>query len=260
MNDASQSEHEHQKWEQEEMPAQFSSMMNEIRSQPMPEDSLERSLRAAEAIVMTKAAYKRGSQNVALAAVISHSLIGFAAYAICQIFQVDLWLSLGCVFAMVCTAMNFAFGVTMFRGYANRGEVLIDCGPHPARKQYHALLTIMFLGALAFAVGYRETAGVAIAISLLVTSSFFWIASKGRLQICENGVFQYFGLLPWSRIGSYRWEGTTDATLMIQSNSTMAILTRGAFPVAVEQKEAVEAIMQEHLGGHQERLGGHHQV
>ena len=80
---------------------------------------------------------------------------------------------------------------------------------------------------------------------------FAWISffcASGRLLICENGLFLYWELLRWNKIKSYRWEGTNDATLILQAKGRFAPLRLAATPVAIEQKEAVEALLQKHVG------------
>ena len=75
---------EHENWERE-MSTEFNVMMDGIRSQPTPESSLERSLQAAEAIVMTKAANKRGRKNAALVAVMMYSVMAVVVFAISKL-------------------------------------------------------------------------------------------------------------------------------------------------------------------------------
>ena len=66
---------DHKQWERE-MSKEFSGMMDGIRSKPMQEDSLQRTLAAAEAIGMTKASWIRGLINASIALLVVWSVLG----------------------------------------------------------------------------------------------------------------------------------------------------------------------------------------
>ena len=74
-------------------------------------------------------------------------------------------------------------------------------------------------------------------------SAYWLIMSKGRLQICENGIWQYHNLLRWERIESYQFKGETDATLVLQTKAILPMLGRGALPVSVDQKDAIDELL-----------------
>ena len=79
-----------------------------------------------------------------------------------------------------------------------------------------------------------------------LTFAVYWaIMSRGRLQVRENGLWQYASLLCWEKIESYDWKGETDATLMIQAKTRFAFLGRGALPVSLNDKPQVDALLQE---------------
>lgn len=235
----------HKKWEHE-MPTEFSGMMDGIRLEPIPGASLERSLRAAEAIVMTKAARKRGRTNAVIVLMMLWPVIYLVALAVSHQFNISMTFAiLGTSLSLSAIMIPITFG-TMLLGRARAGQVLLDCGPHPARKQFWMMAALMF--AAAFVTALLTTGIVAnlIAIFLAAFALYWAVLSRGRLQICENGVYQYWGLLRWNRIQSYRWEGDLDATLLLQATTRFAFMGRGALPVAVEQKKLVDALLQKH--------------
>ena len=135
----------------------------------------------------------------------------------------------------------------MVFGRTLAGKVLLDCGPLPGRKNAVVMARLMFAGAIGTVVMSTEVFAIWIAIFLVAFALYWLLVSRGRLQICENGIFQYWSLLPWHKIRSYRWEGDTDATLMLQTKTPLPFMGRGALPVAVEQKEEVDQLLQQHL-------------
>ena len=55
---------------------------------------------------------------------------------------------------------------------------------------------------------------------------YFLITATGRLEFREEGIWQYWGLLPWSKIEACRWSG--DYTLLLQAKTRFALMGRGA--------------------------------
>ncbi len=248
---------EHEKWEQE-MSTQFNAMMDEVRTKAVPDDSLERSMEAAEAISMTKAAGLRGFKNALVMSAIMYTLVGSITFAISKLLNVSLWLAFMGTCCVAFVALFLTGMVSQVLGRARCGDVLLDCGPFPARKRFFFAFAIAFVASVGLffvGVGYLLASGGAdgflltgSAVLSFIFSMYFLYIATGRLLICENGMFLYWGLLRWNKIESYRWEGATDATLMLQVKSRFFPLKRGALPVAIEQKDAVDALLQQHVG------------
>jgi hypothetical protein len=97
-------------------------------------------------------------------------------------------------------------------GWRAKGRILLDCGPHPMRWLF------------------------------VVDGLFFLIMALGRLQVTENGIWQYWGLLRWRKIASYRW--ADDNTLSVTPRAG-SLLLRGALPVPTEHTKAVDSILSE---------------
>jgi hypothetical protein len=69
----------------------------------------------------------------------------------------------------------------------------------------------------------------------------YWlIMAGGRLQVRENGIWQYWALLRWGRIRSYRW--AKDSTLVVMPKGTLALF-RAVLPVPPEHRQAVEEFL-----------------
>jgi len=241
----------HKQWENE-MSAEFSGMMDSIRTKPLNEDSLKRSLDAAEAIVMTKASLKRGRKNAILAMLLLYPTAALIALGIDRIFDIGFTLAVILVFFGVCVIASVVSAGAMVFGRLSAGNVLLDCGPFPAPRR-NFQIAVIFVASLACAISIFFMAsdvwfGIMILIFLLAAALHSLIASMGRLQVCQNGLYLYWGLMRWDKIQSYRWEGDTDATLMLQAKSKLPFLGRGAVPIAIEQKAAVETLLQTHLG------------
>ena len=237
---------DHKEWERE-MSTEFNAMMDGIRSEPTPEDSLRRSLLAAESIGMTRTAYQRGIKNAAIVATIMYAFVGVVSLVVSKWFELNLTLVVGGVFIAIFAISFLSALASCVIGRAFAGRVLLDCGPHPSRKRFLGVGLVFGLGAIVELAVSTELTAVCFGIFLLGFALFWLFAAKGRLQICENGVFQYWSLLRWNRIQSYSWKGTTDATLLLQTKSRLPFPGRGALPVAIEQKAAVDELLQEHV-------------
>ncbi len=240
------SDHEHIDWEND-MPANLRATLNGIRAESIPQNSLERSLKGAEAIRMTQASWKRGVMNAAIAAVLMYGLVALVTIGFSKALQWNVWTlvfgSFGIIWILACIGMFISWLV----GRKAAGAVLLDCGPHPAKKLFLSLAVFwIFLSVLSSFVQYGEAQMIFNAWGM--SFGCYWLfMSTGRLQIRENGIWQYWSLLRWEKIKSYHWRGKTDATLMIQTKAYFSFMGRGAVPVAIEQKDAVDDLLTERV-------------
>jgi len=69
------------------------------------------------------------------------------------------------------------------------------------------------------------------------------IIATGRLQVLEKGIWQYWRLLRWGKIGSYRW--ANDSTLVVEAKGPLSLL-QGPLPFPPEHKQAVDELLTEH--------------
>jgi hypothetical protein len=136
---------------------------------------------------------------------------------------------------------------TWLYGLNAGGRILLDCGPHPTRLLFlmnaALFLAMGFGGAI---VGSSFSKSLAIASPVLgISFGVYWlIMASGRLQVREGGLWLYCGLLRWDKIESCRW--SDDSTLMLKAKTRFPFLGRGALPVAPEDKQAINELLQQH--------------
>ncbi len=81
----------------------------------------------------------------------------------------------------------------------------------------------------------------------LASTAYDVVMIRGRLLICSQGIWHYFGFMRWAEIESWSWTGTFDATLLLQKRTRFAFLGRGALPIPLELKEEVELLLCENV-------------
>ena len=150
--------------------------------------------------------------------------------------------------AAIAVLTGFFFVLTLgtwLSGRANAGRVLLDCGPHPTRTLFLIYAGLLIILALwhPFAAPSALEADAIFGPALLAScAALSLIMGTGRLQIRENGIWQYSSLLRWDRIGSYRW--VDDSTLAVTPKGLLSFF-KGMLPVPPEQREAIEGFLAE---------------
>jgi hypothetical protein len=193
---------------------------------------------------MTATAWRQGAKNalicgigVALAWVALAVLFSYVLrQSVAQSFRI--------AFAVVWAVTFLIFLTTWLYSRLRRGRILLDCGPHPTRW----LFVVNFLLFLLVGTGgvFGFAADGILRLTFAVSLGVFWlIIAFGRLQVTERGIWQYWGLLPWSKVGTYRW--ADDSTLLITPKRRF--LLRGALPVPPEHKQAVDDFLSQFCGG-----------
>jgi hypothetical protein len=143
------------------------------------------------------------------------------------------------------------FSLLAFAGYWLLGRwaaggVPLDCGPHPARWLF-LLEAFLFLAlGLSGAPGCvlaRKTHAAAGPLAEILFGLLWLIFATGRLQVREGGIWQYWSLLRWEKIGSYQW--ASDSTLLVRAKGPFS-WCRGALPFPTEHKHAVQEFLAEH--------------
>ena len=145
-------------------------------------------------------------------------------------------------FALLGVAIFLLFIGTWLYGLSTRGAVLLDCGPHPQRRNFVAIAAISVMAALAVGSAATTSSSLLIAASPFfgIASAVYWlIVATGRLQVHENGLWIYWDLVQWRKIRSYRW--APDATLMFQARF------RGAVPVPQAHRKSFDILLAKHL-------------
>lgn len=240
---------EDKNWE-EEVSSELAKGLKQIRRETAPPDSLERSLAAAERITMTSAAWERGIKNALMCGVLVWSVLGCVAFVISWLAQQSLMLSAAWAFGVFWVISFIWFLVSGLTGLIARGntdELLLDCGPHPTRKLFLQTGAMFLIAGIAFGVASAEWISVAGSLFFVSFAVFWFILGTGRLRFYRSGIWQYWSLLRWEKVKAVRWQGDQDATLLLQTKARFTILGRGAFPVVIEQKEAVQELLLDKL-------------
>lgn len=123
-------------------------------------------------------------------------------------------------------------------GLIRGGRVLLDCGPSPYRW-INVAVGIVVLGMYALHLDWSESLLNEELWHGLMIASFLLTPPLCRLQIRENGVFNYWGLLRWRKIVAYRW--AEEATLVLSMRGLSFRRVAISFPV--EQRQAVEELL-----------------
>jgi hypothetical protein len=188
---------------------------------------------------------------------------GFTNALRCSLFVVGAWLLVGGAIAiatgreradsllisiaLICGLTLLTFFLTWLFGRNAGGQVLVDCGPHPARwlLLFEAgLFALMGAGGSLALGGSSMAPRIASAVFGLVFAMFWLVLATGRLQVKEGGLWQYTGLLPWHKVESFSW--SPDSTLQVTVKGPFALLRHGALPVPPEFRQEVEKALEEH--------------
>jgi hypothetical protein len=196
---------------------------------------------------MTPAAGDRGFRNMLICLVISIAVLGMLTFAISSILQQTARNSFVIAFAayMIVTFSWLIF--SWLYGKFSVGSILIDCGPHPCRSIFLFFAVLFLLMSLSEGPGASERYNL-IKFPLGYMFTVYWIfLACGRLQIGENGIWQYWNLLKWHRLQSYQWHGKTNCTLILQAKTRFPLFGNGALPVPSEHRKAIDDIIKKHL-------------
>jgi len=197
---------------------------------------------------MTSVAWQRGCVNAIICGIGVFGVNGILTFGIAAMTGRTLRDSRAIAFAIFWVAIFAAFVSTFLIGRAKRGAILLDCGHHPTRALFlfnAALFAFLGLGG-GFASHTFDTFGIASALFGITFSVYWVLVSLGRLQIVENGIWQYWSLLRWQKLQSYEWKEDANPTLMLQTVTTLPFLGRGALPVPAEHKEAVSKLLEQY--------------
>ena len=149
------------------------------------------------------------------------------------------WLAFGLLWGLAF----LWFLATWLYGRQAGGQVLLDCGPHPTRTLF-LFMAFIFLFTGITGLSASKTLGRAAPIFGISFGLYWFIIATGRLQVRETGIWQYWSLLPWAKIGSYRW--ANDSTLLLRTKGALSFLFRGALPVPSEHQDAVDQLLQKY--------------
>jgi hypothetical protein len=205
---------------------------------------------------MTSTAWGQGVKNASIMMTAILVVYGITTAAIVLIFEQPIFRSLGVSGGALCVLAQLVFFGTWFHGRSVAGRVLLDCGRHPTWWLFLVNAVIFALTGLLNgmdpilkliegpdAASLPSWFGIGLPVMMISFVPYWFVMAGGRLQLREGGVWQYWGLLRWEKIASYRW--ASDATLLVKAKGLFSFF-QGALPVAPEQKQAVEELLAKH--------------
>ena len=155
---------------------------------------------------------------------------------------------LGCVIVLY---RAIGIGRHRLRG----GALLLDLGRVPIGEFLIEIIVAGALAANAVIDGARavQTEGWTIndiSFAVLELSVALAVFAQGVLKrgVRERGVFHGTGLIPWEKIDSFAWEGgkSKSQTLVLQKQSSIAMLRTVTLSIDAEQVDAVEQLLRQH--------------
>ncbi len=194
---------------------------------------------------MTTTAWRQGAMN----ALICGIGVALASVALAIVFSVVLRQSVAqsfrIAFSVVWAVTLLAFLITWLYSRLSRGRILLDCGPHPTRWLFMVnFFLFIFIGTGGVFSSTADDISI-LRLTFAISLGVFWlIIAFGRLQVTDRGIWQYWGLLRWSKVASYRW--ADDSTLLITPKRRFSL--RGALTVPLEHKQAVDDFLSQFCG------------
>lgn len=157
--------------------------------------------------------------------------------------------------AMVVLMVGVLFGggSLWVRDLRVRGVVVHDLGPFPMRKMVFVFGGMAGVGSAILMLVPMFVADISADFTPLLfiagLAPAFLVAARGRLQILENGLWVYGGLLEWNEILSYRWAG--DDILEFRTRSRFVLPWVGAVKVPPTHRD----VMRDSLARRVVRIG-----
>jgi hypothetical protein len=163
-----------------------------------------------------------------------------------------IWQATGTTFSeSFSTAVDLVTG-SLFAGFLTAwlhgrqagGRSLLDCGPYPYRKS--CLVGAVFLPLIFLVHGVTDDSPAnvfRVVVLPVLVALYCLVMAGGQLQVRQNGIWQYWRLLRWVRIESYRW--ADDGTWLVNVRGFSFFRLR-ALQVSPEQRDAFDALLQKH--------------
>jgi len=142
-----------------------------------------------------------------------------------------LWI--GCLVAMLIT------GIT---SRLKRGERLLDCGPNPHRWQFLGVGASL----LPMHSVFENLLGPWATLFVVTFSAFWLMAASGRLAVFDRGIWVYWALLRWDRIGHYSW--SEEDALVITGKGRLPSM-RSVVEVPIEHRGEMDRLLEIYAPG-----------
>ncbi len=239
----------HDEWETN-MPAEFRTELNNVRSSFAPGDSMKRFMLAAEEVELTVASMKRASTKANLFAIAGCLIVASGTLFLVARSQVG-FLIASIIVAYIFSTIGFILMlIRSLRDKRMAGAILMDCGRMKTQGFAFLLLAIFpFSIVLMTCVDFNTTPwyywllGATLCMPMAIC--FYWLAT-GHLQVRTNGIWHYIGFLPWHEIECWGWTGESESTLLIQKSGRFHFFRRGSLPVPAENKIRFEEYLKQY--------------
>lgn len=146
-------------------------------------------------------------------------------------------------------------GLTRIRLQKNmRGIVLLDAGENPQRGLYTVIATTSLVGggmggiAMLFE-SQRTLHSLHFVLFSLVPGTVFLIKALGRAEFCQNGIWAYTALIPWSSIEAYQWKSSDEwkqSALWISCKNRLESPAVVKLDIPESEKENVESLLKQY--------------
>lgn len=194
---------------------------------------------------MSTAAWNTGARTAGIVFVILLGLMALGTAVVRLVTHYSIYSSVVIVVLVFLFASIAFFLVNRLRDGSARGDLVLECGVRPMRWLFIVNACVFFLvimiGDWDAQVGHSLLLRITLACSF---AAVYLLEAFGHLQLYTNGIWLYNRLLPWNRINSYHWEGTT---LMLEFRGLFQLTWNSALPFPAEVKDAVEAILHQQL-------------
>lgn len=202
---------------------------------------------------LTSEMWRIGSRNALICGFGAILLIVPLALYLSHVLGSSVFLTLIFLCAVGSTASFVAYLLLSVRGRLRAGSVLLDCGPSPMRWVFWLCGTMFLTYGTAKILGINtdgdEPLEFWIHIWFVIFSSFYFLMAVERLQLRDEGIWQFGSLLRWDRFESYEWAGESRCTLTYHYNSWLPIFGKGAVAFRDEHVQAVDDLLKRHVAG-----------
>lgn len=153
-------------------------------------------------------------------------------------------LAVGC--ALLWGALFLAFFIGWLHEWNASGNLLVDCGLHPAWGVFVLNAGVFLLVALSgcyTATAFSPIHGLAGCLFGTSIAIYWIIMASGRLQLRETGLWAYWGLVPWTQIEHFYWE--SDRMLVLHVRSRVSRLHQGRIPVPADDRPVIDQLIRQ---------------
>lgn len=135
-----------------------------------------------------------------------------------------------------------------------RGIVLLDAGEFPQRGLYAVIATLSLLGGGMWVTAMIFESGSTLRslhylVFSVVPGTVFLIHARGRAEFCENGIWAYSALIPWSSIEAFQWKSSDEwkhSALWISYKNRLEAPASIKLDICENEKENIESLLNQY--------------